>query len=170
MLAWSSSSAFNLPYRSLCEADPSADRADVRSSGTLLPLQRGCEGAFAGCTGTRKPYVDEAGSVHWPLLFVYPETMQMDAVEDTLEGDTLADHLDAMFSAEAPPLQWDTEHAYTRSNIEAHYLSHAAQPLSTEQLTEVRNQLHAAVTCLRWQSQTRSMRQAGTEEGPATPI
>ena len=114
--------------------------------------------------------MDEAGSVHWPLLFVYPETMQMDAVEDASEGDTLADHLDAMFADEAPPLQWDSEHAYTRNNIEAHYLSYAARPLSIEQLTEVCDQLHATVTCLRWQSQEISMRQTGTEEGPALPI
>ena len=124
----------------------------------------------AGCPGTRKPYVDEAGSVHWPLLFVYPETMQMDAVEDASEGDTLADHLDAMFADEAAPLQWDSEHAYTRNNIEAHYLSYAAGPLSIEQLTEVSNQLHATVTGLRWQSWTRFMRQTDTKERPALPI
>lgn len=114
--------------------------------------------------------MDEAGSVHWPLLFVYPETMQMDAVEDASEGDTLADHLDAMFADEAAPLQWDSEHAYTRNNIEAHYLSYAAGPLSIEQLTEVSNQLHATVTGLRWQSWTRFMRQTDTKERPALPI
>ena len=87
--------------------------------------------------------------MHWPLLFVYPETMQMDAVEDASEGDALADHLDAMFAADAPPLQWDSEHAYTRDTVEAHYLSHAARPLSLEQLAEVCSALHAGLTCLR---------------------
>lgn len=81
--------------------------------------------------------MDDAGAVHWPMLFVYPETMQMDAVEDSSEEHTLADHLDAMFAEDAPPLQWDSEHAYTRSNIETYYLSHAAKPLGLEQLTEV---------------------------------
>lgn len=90
------------------------------------------------CSGTRKPYVDEAGVVHWPLLFVYPETMQMDAVEDASEHDSLAAHLDAMFAEDAPPLQWDSEHAYTRSKIETYYLSHGAKPLGLEQLTQVR--------------------------------
>lgn len=99
--------------------------------------------AFTCCTGTRKPYVDNAGAVHWPMLFVYPETMQMDAVEDACEADTLADHLDAMFSEGAPSLQWDSERAYTRSNIEVYYLSHAAKPLGLEQLTQVRIKHHA---------------------------
>ena len=71
------------------------------------------------------------------MLFVYPETMQMDAVEDSSEEHTLADHLDAMFAEDAPPLQWDSERAYTRSTIETYYLSHAAKPLGLEQLTEV---------------------------------
>ena len=76
--------------------------------------------------------------MHWPLLFVYPETMQMDAVEDASEHDSLAAHLDAMFAEDAPPLQWDSEHAYTRSRIETYYLSHGAKPLGLEQLTQVR--------------------------------
>lgn len=76
--------------------------------------------------------------MHWPLLFVYPETMQMDAVEDASEHDSLAAHLDAMFAEDAPPLQWDSEHAYTRSKIETYYLSHGAKPLGLEQLTQVR--------------------------------
>ena len=81
--------------------------------------------------------MDEAGEVHWPLVFVYPETMQMDAVEDAAEGDTLAAHLDAMFAPGAPPLAWDTADAYTRVRLELFYLSHATRPLSLEHLTEV---------------------------------
>ena len=81
--------------------------------------------------------MDSDRSVHWPMLFVYPETMQMDAVEDSSEEHSLADHLDAMFAEDAPPLQWDSERAYTRGTIEAYYLSHAAKPLALEQLTEV---------------------------------
>lgn len=82
--------------------------------------------------------MDEEGQVHWPLLFVYPETMQTDAVEDANEMDRLSDHLDAMFSAEAPPLEWDTERAYTRERIEVYYLSHATNALALADVAEVR--------------------------------
>jgi hypothetical protein len=82
--------------------------------------------------------MDAAGAVHWPLVFVYPETMQMDAVEDAAEGDTLAAQLDAMFAPGAPPLAWDAAGAYTRARLELFYLSHAARPLSLEHLTEAR--------------------------------
>ncbi len=84
--------------------------------------------------------------VHWPLLLVYPETMQMDAVEDASEQDTLGDHLDVMFSPEAPPLEWDRDHEYTRVNIEAYYLSHAAEALSLGELAEVSLQ-HSRIWC-----------------------
>lgn len=48
------------------------------------------------------------------------------------------DHLDLMFGPDAPPLDWDTQHEYSRDKIEIYYLSHAATPLSLDQLTEVR--------------------------------
>lgn len=89
------------------------------------------------CAGDRKPAVDEDGLVHWPVMFVYPETMQTDAVEDFVEADSLQQHLDVMFSPDAPPLDWDDEHEYTRDKLELYYLSHAAKPLPLEQLTEV---------------------------------
>lgn len=70
-------------------------------------------------------------------MFVYPETMQTDAVEDFHEADSLQQHLDAMFAEDAPPLDWDTDQQYTRSNLELYYLAYAAKPLLLQQLTEV---------------------------------
>ena len=89
------------------------------------------------CAGDRKPVVDDEGLVHWPVMFVYPETMQTDAVEDFAEADSLQQHLDIMFSADAPPLDWDEDHAYTRDRLELYYLSHAAKPLPLDQLVEL---------------------------------
>ncbi len=43
-----------------------------------------------------------------------------------------------MFGPEAPPLDWDSQREYSRDRIEVYYLSHAATPLSLDQLTEVR--------------------------------
>lgn len=48
------------------------------------------------------------------------------------------DHLDLMFGPEAPPLEWDAQRQYGRGSIEVYYLSHAATPLSLDQLTEAR--------------------------------
>ena len=51
----------------------------------------------------------------------------------------MQDHLDAMFDPGAEPLAWDTNNAYTRDKLELYYMSHAATPLSLDQLTEVRH-------------------------------
>lgn len=47
--------------------------------------------------GTRKPYLDAAdGSVHWPVLFMYPETGQQDVIEDWHEDEPVEAHLDVV--------------------------------------------------------------------------
>ena len=38
---------------------------------------------------------------------------------------------------DAPPLVWDTEHQYTRDQLDVYYMSHSGKPISEEQLTEV---------------------------------
>jgi hypothetical protein len=81
--------------------------------------------------------LDEDGSVHTPVLCIFPETMQMDVIEDVAAHDTLSAHLDLMFSDDAEPLTWDAERAYTRDRIRVFYLTHAATPLSQIELVEV---------------------------------
>ncbi len=92
---------------------------------------------FLGTAGDRKPHVDPQGLVHWPVLFYYPEAGQQDAIEDFCESDSLTEHLDAMFSPMASPLEWDEQHNFTRERLELYYLSHAATPLKQQELTEV---------------------------------
>ena len=57
----------------------------------------------------------------------------------TRERVWLQEHLDVMFAADAEPLPWDAEGAYTQERIELYYLSNAAQPLTIDKLTEVRS-------------------------------
>ena len=99
-----------------------------------------------------RPWVEEGESgaavVHWPLVFVYPQSGATDAVEVASELDPMSAHLDAMFgesspspnsSSIIPPLPWDEEGAYrSRSDIELYYLSHATEPLpDVEALADV---------------------------------
>lgn len=87
--------------------------------------------------GEQKPYLDEKGLVHWPVLFFYPEAaMRQDIVQDFCEADSFRDHLDMMFGPEAPPLEWDEDGIYKRSSVELYYLSNAATQLSEGQLVE----------------------------------
>jgi hypothetical protein len=49
--------------------------------------------------GTKKPYVDKDGCMHWPVMLVFPETGQQDVIEDWHEEDLVADHLDVVSTA-----------------------------------------------------------------------
>lgn len=87
--------------------------------------------------GTKKPRLDaQDGSVHWPVLLLYPETGQQDVIEDWHEDDSVADHLDVMFGPGVPPLEWDSAGEYSRQRVRLVYLSHAGSPLQQEQLVQ----------------------------------
>ncbi|CAI5500856.1 unnamed protein product [Closterium sp. Naga37s-1] len=74
--------------------------------------------AYKALSGARKPWADETGAVHWPVVVVYPEVMGSDLIEDACETDTLAVHVREMFGAHAPPLEWDTAGAYSADAVQ----------------------------------------------------
>jgi hypothetical protein len=69
--------------------------AAARRSGPTAPPAPTARAAQVA-VGSRRPTVDADGAIHWPVLLVYPETMQQDVVEDWLDGDSVADHLDVV--------------------------------------------------------------------------
>lgn len=81
-----------------------------------------------------RPLLEPDGSLSWPVLLMYPESMQQDAIQKFAEGDTFDEHLDMMFGPDAPPLEWDEKGEYSRSTVELYYLAHAGKELSKEQL------------------------------------
>lgn len=87
----------------------------------------------------RLPAADRDGTLHFPVLMFYPEVMGHDTIEDFSEEATLADHLDVIFAEDAPPLEWDSEGAYTRDRIECYYLSNACTELRGQQLLDAMN-------------------------------
>ncbi|KAG2535194.1 tetratricopeptide repeat protein 4 homolog [Panicum virgatum] len=90
--------------------------------------------AYQELTGVKKPKLDEQGTLHWPVLLLYPEVMSSDFIEDFPETDTLLPHLDVMFSESSPPLPWDENHAYTRDAIELYYQGGFGKPLSKSEI------------------------------------
>lgn len=101
--------------------------------------------------GDRKPAFEdgdraegEAGAekgassrIEFPAIVFYPEaSMQQDQLQRVGEDDAIADHLDAMFGPDAPPLEWDAAGNYSRDRVRLYYLSNAAKPLDEDALTE----------------------------------
>lgn len=142
------------------EAEERAAAARVRLPARTLAkaiLSRGWRvGRPQFSLGDRKPAFDletvEAGSgsgsgsssspsssarIEFPVIVFYPEaSMQQDQLQRVGEDDVIADHLDAMFGADAPPLEWDPSGSYSRDRVRLYYLSNATKALDEDALTE----------------------------------
>uniref|UniRef100_A0A8D3BY99 Tetratricopeptide repeat domain 4 n=1 Tax=Scophthalmus maximus TaxID=52904 RepID=A0A8D3BY99_SCOMX len=60
--------------------------------------------------------LDDQGSLHWPVLFLYPEHQQSDFVSAFCESSCFIDHLSVMFGEELPP--WDVDRKYHPQNLQ----------------------------------------------------
>lgn len=47
-------------------------------------------------TGIKKPFLDKDNILHWPVVFLYPEAMSSDIIEDFCETDIFTMHLDTI--------------------------------------------------------------------------
>ncbi|MEQ2204424.1 hypothetical protein XENOCAPTIV_013058, partial [Xenoophorus captivus] len=61
-------------------------------------------------------FLDEQGTLHWPVLFLYPEHQQTDFISAFCENNSFGDHLSVMFGEELPP--WDTDRKYHPQNLQ----------------------------------------------------
>jgi len=71
-------------------------------------------------------YMDNDGNLHFPILFLYEESMQTDFIQDCHEFCALQDQVDFVL-AERPP--WDNAGHYTAANVDIYYEANAVKPL-----------------------------------------
>uniref|UniRef100_A0A7N6A4W9 Cns1/TTC4 wheel domain-containing protein n=1 Tax=Anabas testudineus TaxID=64144 RepID=A0A7N6A4W9_ANATE len=64
-------------------------------------------------------FLDQQGSLHWPVLFLYPEHQQSDFISAFCESNCFIDHLTVMFGEELPP--WDTDKKYIPQNMQLYF-------------------------------------------------
>lgn len=64
-------------------------------------------------------FLDEQRSLHWPVLFLYPEHQQSDFISAFCENNSFSDHLSVMFGEELPP--WDTDRKYHPQNLQLYF-------------------------------------------------
>ncbi|XP_049851788.1 tetratricopeptide repeat protein 4 homolog [Schistocerca gregaria] len=77
--------------------------------------------------GTR-PYEDEYGATHWPVLFLYDEYHQTDFVKDFSELHTFKQHLQEMFPEEVY-CDWDRRREYVYHRLEVYVVVNHVPPL-----------------------------------------
>jgi len=79
-------------------------------------MRQQCVGAHSGAHTWYDAAADE---VHWPVMFLYPETSMSDYIQDMSERGRLAEHFLEMFGAaaeHAPP--WDHERKYAAAALQ----------------------------------------------------
>ncbi|KAG7514593.1 tetratricopeptide repeat protein 4 [Solea senegalensis] len=64
-------------------------------------------------------FLDEQGSLHWPVLLLYPEHQQSDFISAFCESNCFIDHLAVMFGEELPP--WDVDRKYNTQNLQLYF-------------------------------------------------
>jgi hypothetical protein len=63
----------------------------------------------------------DSGLLAWPVIFLYPEHGETDFVEEFVEDQAFADHVEAMFGqgVESPP--WDKEGQYKADRLKLYF-------------------------------------------------
>lgn len=76
---------------------------------------------------TARPYVDEEGALHWPVVVLYPGAGQSDYVEDWVESGTLGELLGMVL-----PPPWDARGEYGVGGCDVFFKSNPCKPLPLE--------------------------------------
>ncbi|CAI7862097.1 unnamed protein product, partial [Closterium sp. NIES-53] len=121
--------------------------------------------AYKALSGARKPWADETGAVHWPVVVVYPEVMGSDLIEDACETDTLAVHVREMFGTHAPPLEWDTAGAYSADAVQLFLRTSAVPAIASAALPRALLEDAAGLT----DEDNQAMAGAGDDDGDDGP-
>ncbi|XP_070795623.1 tetratricopeptide repeat protein 4 [Pituophis catenifer annectens] len=93
---------------------PSADEMAISKDLAEMSLD-----GFSSESGSgAKVYLEDTGSLTWPVLFLYPEHGQTDFISAFHEESRFSDHLVVMFE-ESPA--WDTERKYVPKELELYF-------------------------------------------------
>ncbi|XP_072245216.1 tetratricopeptide repeat protein 4 [Leuresthes tenuis] len=104
------------PVRPRPQGSDSEDE-DERSSAAMAQLS--LDGLSSQEVTGAQVFLDEQGSMHWPVLLLYPEHQQSDFISAFCETNCFIDHLAVMFGEELPP--WDTDRKYQPQNLQLYF-------------------------------------------------
>lgn len=96
--------------------DSDSEDEDERSSAAVAELS--LDGLSSQEVTGAQVCLDEEGSLHWPVLFLYPEHQQSDFISAFCEKNCFIDHLAVMFE-ELPP--WDADRKYLPQNLQIYF-------------------------------------------------
>lgn len=77
--------------------------------------------------------LDKKGLIHFPVILVYDEFMQIDLVQDWREDQTLDEQLRPIFNEKAP---WDEDGTYRMDTIEVYFEADQTKPLDPKEVAK----------------------------------
>lgn len=83
-------------------------------------------------------HLDEAGTLVWPVVFVYPEYKIMDYIQEFNENQKFSEQIEAMF--ESPP-DWDEQKKYKPNHLNIYFETPRNKIRCIEQATTLGNVL-----------------------------
>ncbi|KAK2908107.1 tetratricopeptide repeat protein 4 [Channa argus] len=104
-----------------------SDSEDDSKGSTAAMAQLSLDGLSSQEATGAQVYLDKQGSLHWPVLFLYPEHQQSDYISAFCENSCFTDHLAIMFGEEPP--SWDMERKYHTQNLQLYFEDEAKETL-----------------------------------------
>ncbi|XP_034387295.1 tetratricopeptide repeat protein 4 [Cyclopterus lumpus] len=96
-----------------------SDRQDEDEGSSAAISQLNLDGLSSQEATGAQVFLDEQRSLHWPVLFLYPEHQQTDFISAFSENNCFIDHLAVMFGEELPP--WDVDRKYHPNNLQLYF-------------------------------------------------
>lgn len=103
-------------YRSVKPPQRGSDSEDEDEGSSAAIAELSLDGLSSQEATGAQVFLDEQGSLHWPVFFLYPEHQQSDFISAFCESNCFIDHLAVMFGEELPP--WDTDRKYHPQNLQ----------------------------------------------------
>uniref|UniRef100_A0A672IZQ8 Tetratricopeptide repeat protein 4-like n=1 Tax=Salarias fasciatus TaxID=181472 RepID=A0A672IZQ8_SALFA len=99
-----------------------SDSEDENENSSAAIAQLSLDGLSSKEVTGAQVFLDEQGSLQWPVLFLYPEHQQSDFISAFCENSCFSDHLAVVFE-ELPP--WDADRKYLPQDLQmfSHFLS-----------------------------------------------
>lgn len=97
----------------------SSDSEDEDEGSSAAISQLSLDGLSSQEATGAQVFLDEQHTLHWPVLFLYPEHQQTDFISAFCENNCFIDHLAVMFGEELPP--WDTDRKYHPQNLQLYF-------------------------------------------------
>lgn len=90
------------------------DDEDIEADDVLRPLH-------PALADHRVHLAENGEDLVWPVMFLYPEVMDSDSIQQFEENDTFEDHLSAMFDKSAEQPQWNADGHYSADKLNIWY-------------------------------------------------